>query len=262
MNNFVNPVSSTDLYEPLKVFYSDTEIEIGKSSGDLNDVDLSRKPLKPETCPSKAFTALKIKDEMKIDLCKKVPSLLSNIRSLNQIQTIDEVIEKSSDSSRATSSHKVELQENIESIKLAQKTTLRPISRKPNVCLGDKVKLLLMPKFQSHSSVENSEYEDWPTKKVTKKDSSTVYDPPKLTISKATQFEAGDFPELRNFREPPKNFIRKHPNDSCQNLISMSSLQSSKSKSCFNCVWKPIERFCHQKQEWFTVIIYLICSDK
>lgn len=246
----MNSVPSKDLYKLLKESLSDTEIEIRKSSQDVNS--LSKEP---QNCPPKAFAALKIKEEMKIDLCKKVSSPFSNSRSRNKIQTIDEVPEHSSNSSRATSSsksHKVDLNEEIESIMQEQKAKIRPISRKPNVSMRDEVKLLHMSSHQSISSFEDSEFEDR-TKKVTQKDSSTMYDPPKLMISRATQFEAGDWPELDNWSQPAKNFICNRSTgklyDSCQDLISISSLQSNKSKSCFGCVWKPITTFCRRKQK-------------
>lgn len=260
--HFVTSVPSKDLYENLQESLSDTEIEIRKSLQDfeveeVQDVNLlCKQPSKTRNCTSNAFQALKIKDEMKIDLCKRVSSPLSNIRSRHKIQTIDEVSEHSSNSSRATSSsnaHKIEPQKEIDCIMRAHRRKLRPVSRKPSAPLEDEVKLLHMSSCQSLSSIEDSEFEDRTTKKVENKDSSTSYDPPKLMISRTTQLEAGDCPELHNWKTPSKNFIRERQAgklyDSCQDLISINSVQSIKSNSCFGCVWKPVANFCRRKQK-------------
>lgn len=212
---------------------SDTEVEFRRGSPSQLEIERAKKHEENISSTSRAFRAMKIKDEMKIDLLEESQSPTSSIRSRNKIFPIDELTEKDSLLSIESCDILIAKLEELEKFKSSiqeNRRKPRPMSRKPAKPraspFGDvEVKTLHVSRYRSPSSstVEDTEFEESFPKRVMKKDRSTSYDS-LLYIDESSQRM-----KLRN-RQIPDTDERRRAYD--QYSSSSSLISNKKSKCC------------------------------
>lgn len=214
---------------------------------------------------SKAFTQMKIKDEVKIDLRQYESSDNGSVRSTCKIYPIEEVSENVS---RASSKMRIdqfkkrqEVQRIMEDNK--NRAKCRPTGNATNkypsmMQLHDEIEIFRPAFYQSSQSLVASAFEDHlvrsPSSSPSKSEvrSEYLYD----RFGSLASFKRAQIHKLSNdslaYQERRERHIKKF-DDSYHELMTIRSYPSSDSRptSCFGCFVKPFAKMCKGKSRKF-----------
>ena len=273
-------VSDSKNYKKLGDSLSESEIEVRRISREHIDKLLSEdfllncsigeklKKSSPSNSPpskknnSRVYSHMKIADEARIDLRRNDSprSASTSNYSIRKIYPIDEVSENVSHASSKMRFHEYQKQQQIQ--RIIEENKFRSKAR-PKEVKGQKSDSLV--KFEpeveifkpfhplSEDSLVESAFEEYlerrPEKKIIKQpkeheryeETNSPFG--SIASFKRAQFHRLSYDVLEYQKRKPKS---KYFSNSCHELDTFSSY-SSRSPSCFGCIFKPISNLCRKK---------------
>lgn len=269
-------VSVPKSYAKLSDSLSETDLELRKSSNEKFG-ETNKKALKDRV--SKPFAALKIMDEVKIDLGKNDESRPSSTQSAFKLHVIDEMSESGSGASSKMRLRELAKRQEIQRILDASKTSskVRPKSRMPNMRNSstqverEVQQIFFKPFSRSEESLVDPVFND-DYQKTRKNEQATYcdqkFDSPYGSLAsfkrdqfhrylddhhmtqKQRCFSSHDvYSKAKQTSKP--NFRQKDSRQMIDDFESIRTFNSSASgkSSCFGCFVKPLANMCRRKSK-------------